>query len=89
MNNLNSLAIIANIVGSSPGSTSLYEISCLPLIIGTLIVKTIVSQFKILPFVLSKLHSHRSHGYINPCVFTHATICFDSHCLYWCYINIS
>ena len=49
MNNLNSLAIIADIVGSSPGSTSVYEISCLPLIIGTLIVKTIVSQLKSFP----------------------------------------
>ena len=49
MNNLNSLAIIADIVGSSPGSTSVYEISCLPLIIGTLIVKTIVSQLKSCP----------------------------------------
>ena len=42
MNNLNSLAIIVDIVGPSPGSTSVYEISCLPLIIGRLIVKTIV-----------------------------------------------
>ena len=49
MNNLNSLAIIVNVVGSSPGSTSVYEISCLPLIIGTLIVKTIVSQLKSCP----------------------------------------
>ena len=49
MNNLHSLAIIANIVGYSPGSTSVYEISCLPLIIGMLIVKTIVSQLKSCP----------------------------------------
>ena len=49
MNNLNSLEIIANIVGSSPGSTSIFEISCWPLIIGTLIVKTIVSQLKSCP----------------------------------------
>ena len=49
MNNLNSLAIIAGIIGSSPGSTSVYEISCLHLIIGTLIVKTIVSQLKSCP----------------------------------------
>ena len=42
-------AIIADIVGSAPGSTSVYEISWLPLIIGTLIVKTIVSQLKSCP----------------------------------------
>ena len=40
---------IADIVGSSPGSTSVYEMSCLPLMTGTLIVKTIVSQLKSCP----------------------------------------
>ena len=49
MNNLNSLAIIGSIVGSSPGSTSVYEISRLPLIIGTPIVKMIVSRLKSCP----------------------------------------
>ena len=40
MNNLNYLAIIAGIVGSSPGSTSIYEISHLPQVcfVCTLIV---------------------------------------------------
>ena len=66
MNNLNSLAIFFNIVGSSPGSTSVYEISCLSLIIGTLIVKTIVSQLKSCPSFTQASWLHKSM-----CMYTH------------------